>query len=132
MLRQGSAIALVLVGILLGAGVVAGLTVGQAASRTAPGQASASPSPEAAIAAFLTDHETYAGPCEQTRSPEHLGMLCSRFVEEQGGIRAYLLGRTFSEFERWLFVAAVASGWTVIGSTPLDFYAVPMRIPWPR
>ncbi len=132
MLRQGRAIALALVGILLGAGVVAGLTVGQAAPRTAPVQASALASPEVAIAAFLTSGEAYAGPCEQARSPEHLGMRCSRLVEEQDGVRAYLMGRTFSEFDRWLFVALTAAGWKVIGSALLDFHAVPMGVPWPR
>ena len=40
--------------------------------------------------------ERYAGICEAARSPEDVGKVCSRFVAEQGGVRAYLIGRTFS------------------------------------
>ena len=73
----------------------------------------------------------YAGPCAATRSSEDIGKLCARFVAEQAGLHAYLVGRTFSEFSHWVFVAQTATGWQPAGMVPLDFFAPLSDIPWP-
>ena len=124
-------------GLLLGAMLAALLLVGRPA---APARADDAPSPpavlavspeEAVRAAVEADGDTYAGDCEQTVSPRDLGKVCSRLVAERAGTQAYLVGRTFGEFSRWVFVAPVApEGWQVVGATPLDFFAPPDP-PWP-
>ena len=89
-------------------------------------------SPDGALAAFVhTSGAVFAGPCEGTRSPEDFGKVCARFVAERAGVRAYLTGRTFSEFTTWVFVAPSGSGWTVRATAPLDFNAATLTIPWP-
>src|SRR4051812_36540809 len=56
--------------------------------------------------------QVYVGDCADTVSPRDIGKVCSRLVAEQDGIRAYLTGRTFSEFSNWVFVAlATGEGW---------------------
>jgi hypothetical protein len=74
---------------------------------------------------------SYAGVCAAARSPEDVGKICSRFVAEQGGIRAYLLGRTFSEYSSWLFVHRTAEGWTYLRIVPLALTDSLSEIPWP-
>lgn len=73
----------------------------------------------------------YAGDCSATRSPDDAGKMCSKFVEERGATRAYLIGRTFSEFSLWLFVQQSDAGWRATAMTPLDFQATSIQIPWP-
>lgn len=87
---------------------------------------------EAAVqAAVEAVGDVYAGDCGQTVSPRDAGKVCSRLVAEHGGVIAYLVGRTFSEFSRWVFVAAEgAQSWRVAGSVPLDFFG-PVEPPWP-
>jgi hypothetical protein len=88
-------------------------------------------SPEAAVrAAVETAGEVYAGDCASTISPRDAGKVCSRLVAEKDGARAYLTGRTFSEFSHWVFVAPVDGGWTVTGTAALDFFGTPTP-PWP-
>jgi hypothetical protein len=120
-------------GIVLGLGVIAflhGVTGGSDAS--AP-QAAASPTAEGAVAAFVqTQGAAYAGPCEQTRSPQDIGKVCSRLIEERGQTRAYLIGRTFSEFSTWVFIRPTSNGWTVVTAAPLDFHDTTGAVPWPR
>ena len=123
--------------------LLAGLTLGLGAcalagdrpkpvSAAEPFTAVASASPVEAVAAFVQkEGETFAGSCEDTVSPRDIGKVCVRFVEERGGERAYLIGRTFSEFSTWVFVAQSSSGWNVAASTPLDFHDLSMTIPWP-
>lgn len=74
----------------------------------------------------------YAGDCAATRSPQDVGKVCSKLVEERGAQRAYLTGRTFSEFNTWVFVEQTPSGWRFAGDAPLDFFATSIEIPWPR
>ncbi len=74
----------------------------------------------------------YAGDCAATRSPEDVGKVCSKLVEEQGGARAYLIGRTFSEFNTWVFVQQNTAGWRLNGAAPLDFHSTNIEIPWPQ
>ena len=89
--------------------------------------------PGAAIAAHAAATGVpYAGACEETRSPEDIGRVCFRLVEERDDMNAFLLGRTFSEFDRWLFVERRASEWVVVTEAPLDFHDTSGRIPWPR
>ena len=73
----------------------------------------------------------YAGDCAATRSPADLGKVCSKLVEERESQRAYLTGRTFSEFSEWVFVEQTAGGWVLAGSAPLDFFATSIEVPWP-
>jgi hypothetical protein len=123
--------------------LVAGIALGLGAVMLAYGALGGSDAAEPTASAARTLEEaldtyvrltggTYAGACEQTRSPEDLGKVCDRFVEEQGELRAHLLGRTFSEFDTWVFLADDGSGWTVLASAPLDFFDLTITIPWPR
>lgn len=92
----------------------------------------AAESPEQAVAAAVTARGAlYAGDCGQTVSPRDLGKVCSRLVDERGGVRAYLVGRTFSEFNTWLFVARSGDGWQTVGEVPLRFESESIDIPWP-
>jgi hypothetical protein len=92
----------------------------------------AAESPEQAVAAaVVAGGSLYAGDCADTVSPRDLGKVCSRLVEQRGGVRAYLVGRTFSEFSAWLFVAGVGDGWQVLGEAPLRFHSDAIDIPWP-
>ncbi len=100
--------------------------------QAASAQAITAASPDGALAAFVhTSGAVFAGPCEDTRSPEDFGKVCARFVAERAGVRAYLTGHTFSEFTTWVFVAPSGSGWTVRATAPLDFNAATLTIPWP-
>src|SRR5205814_1297935 len=86
---------------------------------------------EAAVAQFVqATGASYAGDCAATRSPDDLGKVCSRFVAERGNRRAYLLGRTFSEFSAWAFVQQGAEGWTVVSTAPLDLTDTSDAVPW--
>jgi hypothetical protein len=89
-------------------------------------------SPDAAVrAAEEAAGEEYARDCAQTVSPRDAGKVCSRLAAERDGARAYLIGRTFSEFSHWVFVApAGAASWQVTAVTPLDFFGPPDP-PWP-
>jgi hypothetical protein len=73
----------------------------------------------------------YAGECSTARSPEDLGRLCTTFVEERSRIRAYIAGRTFSEYTLWLFIAEGPDGWRPAGDAPFDFFAPTLTPPWP-
>jgi hypothetical protein len=131
--RQFTLLGPLLAGIALGLGAIVflhGLTGG---SDAAAPQSAAAQTPEGAVAAFVqAQGATYAGACEQTRSPQDIGKICSRLVEERGQIRAYLIGRTFSEFSTWVFIAPSGSGWIVMAAPPLDFHDTTGAIPWPR
>lgn len=74
----------------------------------------------------------YAGDCAATRSPDDVGKICSKLIDQKGDQRAYLIGRTFSEFNTWTFVQQTASGWQVTATTPLDFMDMSDTVPWPR
>lgn len=73
----------------------------------------------------------YAGDCASTRSPEDVGKICSKLVAERDSERAYLTGRTFSEFDTWVFVQQTPAGWNVAATAPLDFFDTTGTIPWP-
>jgi hypothetical protein len=74
----------------------------------------------------------YAGDCARTISPRDVGAVCSKLAGEQGTTRAYMVGRTFSEFSRWLFVEQTPSGWRLSGELPLSLETDTGEIPWPR
>ena len=74
----------------------------------------------------------YAGDCAATRSPDDAGKICSKLIDQKGDQRAYLIGRTFSEFSTWTFVQQSTSGWRVTATTPLDFTDMSDAVPWPR
>jgi hypothetical protein len=52
-------------------------------------------------------------------------------IADRGVLSAYLTGRTFSEFNRWLFVEHSQIGWNVIADASLDFHAQTLEPPWP-
>lgn len=89
--------------------------------------------PDMAVQMVVEDNgDRYAGDCAATTSPADIGKVCARQIDEQDGTRAYLIGRTFSEFTTWVFVRQEAAGWRVVATTPLDFFATDLTIPWPR
>jgi hypothetical protein len=125
-----------MVGAPLIAGGLVGLVLVLLAPVLAPGDPTgvsrAAASAEAAIGEYIaSEGAIYAGPCERARSPEDIGKLCSRFIADRGTLSAYLTGRTFSEFNRWLFVAASGYDWSVAADAPLDFHAQSAEPPWP-
>jgi hypothetical protein len=130
-LRRFATVAPLLVGIALALGAILVL---QACDRDGSASASAAAgNPEEAIAQLvLSRGERYAGPCEQTRSPDDIGKLCSRLIGSRGNLQAHLLGRTFSEFSTWVFLERGNDGWTIIATTPLDFHDMTGTVPWPR
>ena len=73
----------------------------------------------------------YVGDCSQTVSPRDIGAVCSKLAGEQGATRAYMVGRTFSEFSRWLFIEQTSSGWRVANELPLSIETDTGEIPWP-
>ena len=116
------------------------LPLGRAAAvatrpQTAHGPAkalAASTTPEAALAQLVAGTgASYAGDCSTTRAPEDIGKVCSRFVAARATLRAYMLGRTFSESSAWAFVQQVGGGWEPAGTVPLDPYAANGEVPWP-
>ena len=101
-------------------------------AQSAPATTMTADSPDAAVRFEVeSTGATYAGDCAATRSPEDVGKVCSKLADEQNGVRAYMTGRTFSEFSTWVFVQQSNSGWQVIGSKPLDFFDMSGTIPWP-
>src|SRR5215213_5916119 len=115
--RPRCTIASLLASLALGLGAVA--LYQSDAAELAPAAAT----PEAALAAFVVlAGGVFAGPCAQTRSPDDIGKVCAGFVDERDHLRAYLLGRTFSEFTTWVFLDEDGRGWTLLASAPLDFH----------
>jgi hypothetical protein len=121
--------------------VVAALTAlllaacaGRAADLHAESAASpaATSADEAVRAAVEATGAIYAGDCAATRSPDDIGKVCARLIGSRGAMRAYLIGRTFSEFSTWVFVEETPAGWQVVGTAPLNFHAPQLEIPWPR
>jgi hypothetical protein len=91
----------------------------------------AATAPDAVRQAVQAAGATYAGDCAAARSPEDLGKICSRLVTERNGVDAYMTGRTFSEFDSWLFVGEVSGGWCILAAAPLDAQTMAASIPWP-
>ena len=74
----------------------------------------------------------YAGDCSQTVSPRDIGAVCSKLAGEQGGTRAFMVGRAFSEFSSWLFLEQTPSGWRLTAELPLSLESDTGEIPWPH
>ncbi len=92
--------------------------------------ATAATADDAVRAAVEATGDSYAGDCAATVSPRDVGKVCAKFAAEKDGVRAYMAGRTFSEFSRWVFVTAdPTGGWRVVAVADLDFFAT--TIPWP-
>ena len=90
-------------------------------------------SPEGAVCAVVQAGDSvYAGDCAATESPRDIGKVCSKYIAQRGTMRAYLIGRTFSEFSSWVFVEQKRDGWVVVTTTPLDFAAPSLVVPWPE
>jgi hypothetical protein len=91
-------------------------------------------SPEEAVAGFVAMlGSDFAGSCAETRSPQDLGTMCAGLMaeREQDGLRAYLIGRTFSEYTTWVFVLPNQGLWVVVTALPLDFTSLDPAITWP-
>jgi hypothetical protein len=104
------------------------------ATATRPAATLTTNTPDEALASFVAARALpFAGPCDQTRSPRDVGQVCERFVEARAsdGMRAYLIGRTFSEFTTWVFVAVRGGQWMVVSDLPLDDSAIALVVPWP-
>jgi hypothetical protein len=120
-----------LAGLLLGLVSVA-LLYGCSRENGASASSSVEQTPEAAIEVLVRSNGgQYAGPCEQTRSPEDIGKICSKLIEQRGTLQAHLIGRTFSEFSTWVFITPRDTGWAVLGTEELDFHDMSGSIPWP-
>jgi hypothetical protein len=90
-------------------------------------------SPEGAVCAVVQAGDSvYAGDCAATESPRDIGKVCSKYIAQRGSLRAYLIGRTFSEFSSWVFVEQKRDGWVAVATTPLDFAAPSLIVPWPE
>lgn len=130
-----------LVPMFWGALMVAVLAAGLAACSEGSTRLHAEPAEAPAAAASAEDAlrqlvesaaSEYAGDCAATRSPRDLGKTCSKLIETRGDVRAYLTGRTFSEFSQWVFIQQDSTGWRVVTTAPLDFHAASLDIPWPN
>jgi hypothetical protein len=122
-------------GIALGLGFAAAAVTTVASVRAdmqpPPAAAALAPSAEEAVrSAVESAGDAYVGDCAATVSPRDAGKTCSRLVAERNGVRAYLAGRCFSEFSRWVFVASEDGGWRTVGVAVLDFFGPP-EPPWP-
>ena len=88
--------------------------------------------PEAAVQRLVeSSGAVYAGDCALTVSPRDIGARCSKLAGEERGVQAFLVGRTFSEFDRWVFVARDGAEWSVLAEAPLDLQHDSPTIPWP-
>jgi hypothetical protein len=105
---------------------------GRVSAQTPTEQAAAATPEDAVRLVVEADGKTYAGDCAAARSPQDVGKTCSKLIEERDGVRAYLTGRTFSEFSTWIFVEQTSTGWQSLGTEPLDFFATSIEIPWPK
>lgn len=131
-IRRITAVAPMLAGLALGLSAVVSLHACASEGGAVASSTTAAASPEDAIAQFVQGSgERYAGTCERTRSPEDVGKVCARLIEQRDGVQAYLIGRTFSEFSTWVFVVERDGGWRVATTTPLDFLDTSGAIPWP-
>lgn len=89
--------------------------------------------PEEAVCAVVAAMDgVYAGDCAATVSPRDIGKVCSKFIAQRGALRAYLIGRTFSEFSTWVFVERQPAGWVALTTVPLDFASPVLVVPWPE
>jgi hypothetical protein len=90
-------------------------------------------SPESAVRQLVESRgATYAGDCGGTVSPSDIGATCSKLIGDQREVKAYLVGRTFSEFSDWVFVTDSGRGdWRIVAETPLDLRNDDGTIPWP-
>lgn len=119
-----------LAALLLAVALAGGLAHG---GRVAAETTTVAPTAEEALAGYVqSSGDRFAGPCAQTRSPEDIGKVCGRLVEERDALRAYLIGRTFSEYNAWVFLSQRDGTWTIVGAAPLDFADETGAVPWPR
>lgn len=131
-LRPMTAVVRLAIGIALGLGAIV-LLQGCTGGRDVDASSATAATPQDAVAAFVQARgDRFAGACESTRSPEDIGKVCARLIDERDGLQAYLIGRTFSEFSTWVFVGQQDGGWAVVATTPLDFHDMTMTIPWPE
>ncbi len=72
----------------------------------------------------------YAGDCAAA-TPANYGQICSKYVDRQGNLDAYMTGRPFAEFDTWLFVQQTPGGWLPLSTALIDESATSVTIPWP-
>jgi hypothetical protein len=89
------------------------------------------PTPEAAVQeAVQAANQVYAGDCAAA-TPANGGQVCSKYVADRGQLSAYLIGLTFSEYTRWVFVQQTPEGWLPLSTAILDDSATSVTVPWP-
>ncbi|HWC31180.1 MAG TPA: SH3 domain-containing protein [Dehalococcoidia bacterium] len=97
-------------------------------------QAADASDPEAAIAAYVqtTLNAEYAGPCSGAQTGDAAGKICSTDRGEREGARAFVLGQTLSEADRWVFLEQRGGAWQVTSTVEItsENSAVP-GVPWP-
>lgn len=86
-------------------------------------------SPDDAIVAYLRPGVRYIGSCDRADATTDIGAYCSRLLDDQGAIRVYAIGLTFSEFDTFLRVYQAAGGWVVGATAPID-QTKGMQSPW--
>jgi hypothetical protein len=90
--------------------------------------------PEGAVATFVqaTLNAQYAGPCSGAQTGADAGKVCSTSRGEREGVVAYVLGKTLSEADQWLFLEQRGGAWQVVSSPKItpDTRAIP-GVPWP-
>ena len=119
----------VLVAVMLMLALAGGLAERTHAEAASPDVTSATA--DAVVASYVeASGGRYAGDCAATVPGRDSGKVCARLVAEREGLVAYLVGRTFSEFDRWVFVST-ADGARLAGATPLDLATDDGTIPWP-
>ena len=70
--------------------------------------------------------------CSETTAENDVGKICSSYRGEREGMRAYILGLTFSEGSQWAILTERSGEWRVVHAPALtpDNLGVP-GVPWP-
>lgn len=85
--------------------------------------------PEDAISAWTIGRfpgSEYAGACADAQLPRDANKVCSTFVGEQNGLRAFTIGVVGIDAFRYLFLSQSPAGWTVLSTGVSQ-----TGIPWP-
>ena len=91
-------------------------------------------SPEASLGNYIEETlgETFLEDCSRAVVEEVAGKICSIFRGERGDLRAYILGRTFSEPFQWAILEKQGTDWRVIHTPAIRFDTAGVPgIPWP-
>ena len=100
-------------------------------AQAAPARADATTAADNIVAAYVElSGGRFAGDCATAVPGRDSGKICSRLIAERDGQAAYLIGRPFSEFDRWVFVTTGETA-RLAGVAPLDLASDDGTVPWP-